>query len=98
VLVSPRIEGTNTPLKIYEQLASGKPLVATRIWSHTQVLTDDVCILVEPQPQALAAGILKAIDDGARLTHIASAKCLYERVYSRPAYEAKVRRLLEILP
>ena len=98
VLVSPRVEGTNTPLKIYEQLASGKPLVATRIWSHTQVLTDDVCILVDPEPPALAAGILEAIDQGARLTHVAGARLLYERVYSRPAYEAKVRRLLEILP
>jgi glycosyltransferase involved in cell wall biosynthesis len=98
VLVSPRIEGTNTPLKIYEQLASGKPLVATRIWSHTQVLTDDVCILVEPEPKAMAAGILKASDDESQLAHVARAKSLYERAYSRPAYEAKVRRLLEILP
>ena len=29
LLLSPRVEGTNTPLKIYQQLASGKPLVAT---------------------------------------------------------------------
>ena len=98
VLVSPRVEGTNTPLKIYEQLASGKPLVATRIWSHTQVLTDDVCILVDPQPEAMAAGLLRAIDQEARLALAARARALYDRVYSRPAYEAKVRRLLEILP
>jgi glycosyltransferase involved in cell wall biosynthesis len=98
VLVSPRIEGTNTPLKIYEQLASGKPLVATRTWSHTQVLTDEVCILVAPEPSAMAAGILRALDDEARLAHVAQAKSLYERAYSRPAYEAKVRRLLELLP
>jgi glycosyltransferase involved in cell wall biosynthesis len=98
VLVSPRIRGTNTPLKIYEQLASGKPLVATRIWSHTQVLTDDVCILVEPEPRSMAAGILRAIAPPVPLVHVDSARSLYERVYSRPAYEAKVRRLLEILP
>jgi glycosyltransferase involved in cell wall biosynthesis len=48
VLVSPRLHGTNTPLKVYEQLASGKPLVATRIWSHTQVLNDTVCICCAP--------------------------------------------------
>jgi glycosyltransferase involved in cell wall biosynthesis len=98
VVVSPRIEGTNTPLKIYEQLASGKPLVATRVWSHTQVLTDDVCILVEPEPSAMAEGLLRAIDDDARLVHVERAQSLYERDYSRPAYEAKVRRLLEFLP
>jgi glycosyltransferase involved in cell wall biosynthesis len=98
VLVSPRIEGTNTPLKIYEQLASGKPLVATRIWSHTQVLTDEVCILVEPEPTAMAGGIVAAIGDGGPLAHIARAQSLYEQVYSRPVYEAKVRQLLESLP
>ena len=48
VLVSARIHGTNTPLKIYEQLASGRPLVATRIWSHTQVLSESVCFLADP--------------------------------------------------
>jgi len=36
VLLSPRTEGTNTPLKVYQQLASGIPLVATNIFSHTQ--------------------------------------------------------------
>ena len=41
LLTSPRLHGTNTPLKVYEQLSSGKPLVATRILSHTQVLTDE---------------------------------------------------------
>jgi glycosyltransferase involved in cell wall biosynthesis len=95
VLVSPRTGGTNTPLKIYEQLASGKPLVATRIWSHTQVLAENVCILVEPEPEALAAGILRALHEGS--THVSNARALYESAYSRPAYEAKVRRLLELV-
>ena len=41
VLVSPRSRGTNTPLKIYQYLRSGKPIVATRLLTHTQVLDDD---------------------------------------------------------
>ena len=39
VLVSPRSRGTNTPLKIYQYLRSGKAIVATRLLTHTQVLT-----------------------------------------------------------
>ena len=31
VLVSPRVRGENTPFKVYSYMASGKPLVATRI-------------------------------------------------------------------
>ena len=98
VLVSPRLDGTNTPLKIYEQMASGKPLVATRIWSHTQVLNEAICILVEPGPEALAQGLLQAINDpdGARQV-AARARVLYEQQYARPVYEQKIRRLLEIV-
>jgi glycosyltransferase involved in cell wall biosynthesis len=57
ILVSPRISGTNTPLKIYSFIKSGKPLVATRLWTHTQVLSEQHAILVDPNPGGLARGI-----------------------------------------
>jgi glycosyltransferase involved in cell wall biosynthesis len=41
VLVSPRLRGVNTPMKIYSYLLAGKAVVATRIESHTQVMEDD---------------------------------------------------------
>ena len=98
VLVSPRRQGTNTPLKIYEQLASGIPLVATNIWSHTQVLTDSVCFLVEPDPESMAQGLLRALNDrAARERVVAAALELYETEYSRARYESKIRQLLEVL-
>ena len=98
VLVSPRREGTNTPLKVYEQLASGKPLVATNIWSHTQVLNGDVCILVEPEPESMAQGIQRAIDNPEEAGRIAvAAQRLFEVAYSRDKYVQKMRRLLETL-
>ena len=98
VLVSPRLHGTNTPLKVYEQLASGKPLVATRIWSHTQVLNESVCIMVEPDAESMARGLRRAIDDPEYSRQVASrAQALYQREYARPNYERKIRRLLEIV-
>lgn len=96
VLVSPRCHGTNTPLKIYEQLASGVPLVATNILSHTQVLDDRVAFLVDPTPQSLARGLIRALsDEAARAEVAANAKRLYAEAYSRPVYEAKLRAVLE---
>jgi len=98
VLVSPRSEGTNTPLKVYEQLASGKPLVATNIWSHTQVLTDEVCFLVDPQPESMAQGLLRAMTDPhASGQRARAARQLYEAAYSRPVYEQKMRDFLALL-
>jgi glycosyltransferase involved in cell wall biosynthesis len=98
VLVSPRVRGSNTPLKIYEQLASGVPLVATRIGSHTQVLDDSVCFLVEPSAEGLAAGIARALhepEEAARRSLAARER--YAKHYSRPVYEGKLARVLELV-
>jgi len=98
VLVSPRLHGNNTPLKIYELLASGRPLVATRIRSHTQVLDDSVCYLADPDAASLAAGLLEAlVDEPGSAARVRNAMAMYEREYSRPVYERKIRRLLEIV-
>jgi glycosyltransferase involved in cell wall biosynthesis len=56
VLVSPRLLGNNTPMKLYSYLAAGKAVLATRIRSHTQVLSDESALLVEPTAAALARG------------------------------------------
>lgn len=98
VQVSPRLHGTNTPLKVYEQLASGIPLVATDIYSHTQVLDDSVAVLVKPEPQDLADGLTRVLsraDEGAR--RAAAAQALYAEKYSRDAYVNKMRALLATL-
>jgi glycosyltransferase involved in cell wall biosynthesis len=97
-LVSPRDRGWNTPLKVYEQLASGIPLVATRIPSHTQVLNEEVCFLVEPTVEGLAQGILGSLqDENRRQRVVAAALALYYEKYSRTAYERGVRSLLALL-
>ncbi|MGH9392316.1 MAG: glycosyltransferase, partial [Vicinamibacteria bacterium] len=57
-LVSPRSSGTNTPLKVYSYLRAGKPIVATRLLTHTQVLDDESAVLTEPTPEAFADAIL----------------------------------------
>jgi glycosyltransferase involved in cell wall biosynthesis len=72
--------------------------VATRIHSHTQVLDDRVCVLVDPTPASMADGILALLDDPARRAAVVDgARALYEARYARPIYEGKMRRLLEVL-
>ena len=98
VQMSPRSSGTNTPLKIYEQLASGTPVVATNIYSHTQVLNSDVAFLVEPEPVDMAKGISAALREEERAERVATnAKQLYLSKYSRPVYENKMQRLLKLI-
>ena len=66
LLVSPRIRGTNTPLKIYSYLRSGKPIVATNLLTHTQVLTPEIARLVDPKPEPFAAAMIELIDHAGR--------------------------------
>jgi glycosyltransferase involved in cell wall biosynthesis len=70
VLVSCRIRGLNTPLKLYQYVASGKPIVATACPSHTQVLDRSSAELVEPTPGALAAGIIRVLSNPARAAEL----------------------------
>lgn len=58
ILLSPRSKGTNTPLKLYTYLHSGRPILATAIYSQTQVLTDKTARLVPPTSADLAQGAL----------------------------------------
>ena len=92
VLVSPRSSGTNTPLKIYQYLRSGRPIVATRLLTHTQVLSEDVAILTEPAPEAFARGILLAVNDPATAKRIGSAaRRLADTRYTYDAYLQRTR-------
>ena len=95
VLVSPRSRGTNTPLKIYQYLRSGRVIVATRLLTHTQVLDDGVAILTEATPAAFAAGILQAIGDPAAAARIGDAAAeLAATKYSHEAYLARTREAI----
>lgn len=73
VLVSPRVYGGNLPLKVFDYLAAGRPIVATDIPSHRSVLTDERAILVAPEPEPLARAITRLLQDPADAQRMAHA-------------------------
>jgi glycosyltransferase involved in cell wall biosynthesis len=91
VLVSSRSEGENTPLKIYSYMASGRPIVATRRLTHTQVLNDSTAILAEPSPKQFAKAIYDAIHNRkAAIQKAERAKELVEEKYSYSIFSKKL--------
>ncbi|HEX9941396.1 MAG TPA: glycosyltransferase family 4 protein [Thermoanaerobaculia bacterium] len=91
VLVSPRVRGTNTPMKVYSYLDSGRPLLATRLPTHTQVLDDEVALLVEPEPAALGAGLARLLRDEALRERLAdNARRLAQREFTPEAFRRKL--------
>ena len=98
VLVSPRSTGTNTPLKIYQYLRAGRAIVATRLITHTQVLSDEIAILTVPAADEFACGILRALNDPAFAARLGSAaRHLAETRYTYEAYLQRTREACEAL-
>lgn len=93
VLVSPRKSGTNTPLKIYSYLRSGRPIVATNLITHTQVLNPEIAVLTEPEPEAFAKGIIEALSNPEMSRMVDRARQIAEEKYSYREYLAKTSRL-----
>lgn len=98
VLISPRLDGTSTPLKIYSYLHAEKPIIATRITSHTQVLTDDTALLVEPTKEAFAEGILRVLDDPELAERLGkNAHKLAQGKFGRQDYITKVNQIYKTM-
>lgn len=94
VLVSPRIRGNNTPMKIYSYLQSGKPILATALPSHTQVLTSEVALLKPPTPEGFAEGMRQLIEQPELGRQMAArAMALAEKKYTFKAFEQTAREL-----
>jgi glycosyltransferase involved in cell wall biosynthesis len=91
VLVSPRLKGLNTPMKIYSYLDSGSAVLATRLRTHTQVLNDGMAYLVDPEPLALGRGLAELMANPELRARLAStAKAYVQREHTPEAARRKL--------
>jgi glycosyltransferase involved in cell wall biosynthesis len=91
VLVSPRLKGLNTPMKIYSYLDSGTAVLATRLRTHTQVLDDRTAYLVDPDPEALGDGLVDLLSDPVLRERLATqAKAYVQQEFTPEAADRKL--------
>ncbi len=91
VLASPRCRGRNPPMKIYTYMQTGRPIVATRVPTHTQVLHDGIAFLAQPEPRDLARAIREALTDWNRAAQVGqNAKLEFERCYSFARFRDRI--------
>ena len=96
ILVSPRTKGNNTPMKIYSYLHSGKALLATDLPTHTQVLNENVCLLVPAESDAFSQGMLAlANNEPLRMQLAARAFELAEKNYTFSVFSKELNRLYD---
>ncbi|WP_422050750.1 glycosyltransferase family 4 protein [Shimia sp.] len=98
IVVSPRLIGVNTPMKVYSYLDSGRPLLATALSTHTQVIGEDIAHLVAPTPEAMAQGLLHlTANPEAAKALAARAKERVKAEFSHAAFQARLSEFYETI-
>ena len=86
-----------SPMKVFEYMASERPIVISDLPVLREVLRPDVDALMVPpeDPDALAAAVLRLADDALLRARLAASAL--ERVRSEFTWELRARRILERL-
>ncbi len=100
VLVSPRIHGENTPLKIYSYMVARRPIVATDIKSHTQVLSEKTAFLAAPEASAFGKALQNSLSEKDEWKLERDKKCheayeLIQAKYSRTQFKKRLCSLYQ---
>jgi glycosyltransferase involved in cell wall biosynthesis len=96
IVVSPRVKGNNTPMKIYSYLHSGKALLATDLSTHRQVLDEEIAVLAPAETKGFAEGLRALLDKPAlRRTLGEKAQKRAEALYTLSAFETQLAALYD---
>jgi len=63
VLLSSRIAGTNTPLKLLDYLKAGRCILATDNEANRQILDDESAYFVQPSIESFGSGVAAVVQD-----------------------------------
>jgi glycosyltransferase involved in cell wall biosynthesis len=73
-------------------------MVATRLPTHTQVLTDDIAVLAEPDSDSFSKGLIKLISSESLRASIGQAAFqLAEQKYTFPAFKRSLNQIYDQL-
>lgn len=96
VVVSPRVEGENTALKLYGYMQTGKAIVATRLPTHTQVLDESTAWLCDTTAESMATALAAALKGGG-VDRGAKAAALIESRYGLARFRKQVQDMYDEL-
>ena len=100
VLRTAMTERHTSPLKMFEAMAAGRPLVASDLPSSREVLRPDENALLVPPGEAalLAAALRRLLGEPALASRLAAQAWRDARAYTWDARAARLRALFEALP
>ena len=96
ILLSPRIAGTNTPLKLLDYLKAGGAIVASDNEANRLILDETTAMLVNPEPAAFAAGICRLAEDPALRGRLAEkGRSLIDQTYNYGEFKRRLQGCYE---
>lgn len=99
ILLSPRTQGVNTPMKVYSYLGSGVVVLATNLPTHTQVADSTTAYLCAADKKSFATGMETLSMDVDLCNELAeNAKNLIAREHSYPVFRSKLYEIYDDLP
>ena len=94
ILLSPRIQGLNTPLKLLDYLKVARAIVATDHPANRLILDESVARLVPPEPEAFAEGVASlAADPAARADLSSRCRRLVDERYNFRVFRDGLREV-----
>lgn len=63
ILLSPRVSGVNTPLKVLDYMKAGRSIAATDIPSNRLLLDEETAVFAPPEPKLYAQAITLLVQD-----------------------------------
>jgi hypothetical protein len=70
-------------------------VVATDLWTHSQVLSEKIAVLADPDPKSFAKGIHFALHDQKAAERALAAKKMAKKEYTFGNYKKKITEALE---
>ncbi len=96
ILLSPRISGVNTPLKILDYMKAGKSIMATDVPSHRLLLNEVTAVFAKPVPEQFAIALNRLAEDDEKRNQMGAAgRNLHETKYNFNNYRHQLAKCYE---
>lgn len=96
MIACPRIKGVNTPMKIFPYLHSGKPVIATDLYTHNQILTGKEAYLAPANPEGFAEAIVQLTNNDELKSSLGkNGRLFIERNHTYPAHRKRMNEVYD---